>query len=210
MKKVLMALFAFVAAASLASAGVGIQWTTQNWGEYHDLSGTAILQNNSVLWQLIYAGADGIANPISQTSGFYADASSGYVQQGSDDVVWAERTIAQMGGTAPEDGTSWDEWLMNAGGTVVYEDLSWSTAGYVYQRVFESSSPVHGTYFFESAPFEYNHLYAGGGQPTETFNVDLPTGPFTPNQQVNMIPEPATMGLLGLGALVMAIRRRRS
>ena len=30
-----------------------------------------------------------------------------------------------------------------------------------------------------------------------------------PDQQI-AVPEPATMGLLGLGALVMAIRRRRS
>jgi hypothetical protein len=36
---------------------------------------------------------------------------------------------------------------------------------------------------------------------------DTSSGPFI---TATPIPEPATMGLLGLGALVMAIRRRRS
>jgi hypothetical protein len=38
----------------------------------------------------------------------------------------------------------------------------------------------------------------------------LPAAVFVPNQQITAVPEPATMGLLGLGALVMAIRRRRA
>ena len=63
MKKILMALFAFVVAASVATAGIGIAWTTQNWGEYH-VGGGSILAGNDVLWQLIYAGADNTANPI--------------------------------------------------------------------------------------------------------------------------------------------------
>ena len=113
MKKFLMAIFALAVATTVASAAVGISWTTVNWGENHfgdgSGSGNAILEANSVLWQLIYAGVNNAIDPIPAgtvpTAGG-AGIADDYVM--GDDVVWAERTIAMGGGTAPEDGTSWD------------------------------------------------------------------------------------------------------
>ncbi|MGI6598417.1 MAG: hypothetical protein ACOX3F_01720 [Kiritimatiellia bacterium] len=68
MKKTLMALFALALCASVASAGVGINWSTvgafmtiakRTWSAVARLCSTSY----SAIWQLIYAGADGIANP---------------------------------------------------------------------------------------------------------------------------------------------------
>ena len=215
MKKILMALFALAVATSVATAGIGILWTTQNWGEYH-VGGTAILAGNDVLWQLIYAGADNTANPI-HNDGVVApmDAAAwtanNYLRPGSDDQLLASRIIP-MGGGAAADGTIWDEWLTYQGGAdAVYENLSWANAGFVYQRVFESSTPMSGsTYFYQSPLFDYTETYAGSPATPDTFNPDPSTGPLVPNAQAYSVPEPATMGLLGLGALVMAIRRRRA
>ena len=54
MKKFLMAICALAVATTVASAAVGISWTTVNWGENHlgdgSGSGNAILEANSVLW----------------------------------------------------------------------------------------------------------------------------------------------------------------
>ncbi len=216
MKKILMALFASAVAASVATAGIGISWTTQNWGEYH-VGGGSILAANDVLWQLIYAGADNIANPIHDDGvtppmdSQAAWVANNYLRPGSDDQLLASRIIP-MGGGAAADGTVWDEWLTPQAGNSVYEDLTWANAGFVYQRVFESSTPLAGsTYFYQSDLMALDLNYPQVPVPTpQVFNADPSTGPLIPNQQAYAVPEPATMGLLGLGALVMAIRRRRS
>ena len=214
MKKILMALFASAVAASVATAGIGITWTTQNWGEYH-VGGTAILAANDALWQLIYAGADNTANSI-HNDGVVAPmdaaawAANNYLRPGSDDQLLASRIIP-MGGGAASDGTVWDEWLSyQSGSDPMYSDLSWTTAGFVYQRVFESATPLSGsTYFYQTGLMALDTTFGGTSTPQDFF-VDPATGPFIPNAQAYSVPEPATMGLLGLGALVMAIRRRRA
>ncbi len=213
MKKLLVALCALAVAATFASAGVAVNWTTQNWGEYHggsgDGSGTAIAANNSVLWQLIFAGADGVANTVQQGQPVPADPSNHYLATGSDDSIVAERVIPQGGGTAA-DGTVWDAWLSRQPGELpVYSTLTWTQGeGSVYQRVFEFATPINGTYYFETQPLTLNTAWAGEGAPSQDFFVDPADGGMVPNRQVYIIPEPATMGVLGLGALAMVLRRK--
>jgi PEP-CTERM motif-containing protein len=212
MKKFLMVIFALIIATSVATAGVGIQWSTAMIGYTHDAvnlteypTANGLLQSYSAIWQLIYAGADNIANSIANTPIQTGGPNGDYVK--GDDVVWAERTIAMGGGTAPEDGTGWNDLFLATGGSVVYEDLGWSTAGFSYQRVFEGT-PAIGSWYLETPLLALDTGYAGGGAPPQDSFVGTPALGFQATTQI--VPEPATMGLLGLGALVMAFRRRRS
>jgi hypothetical protein len=209
MKKMLLALLVLALAAVSASAGVRIDWQV-SYGAYDhtssDITGgdNALLDSYAVTWQLIYAG---INNQIDDPD--LSNGANGWV--GGDDAVWATRTIAQGGGLA-SDGTNYDNWMIwdALTGDTVYRDYSWNTAGWVYQRVYEGT-PQALSWFYDGGLIEFG---IGFNDTNEHLTPDysqiggLNEG-FQPDQQFP-IPEPATMSLLGLGALVMAIRRRRS
>ena len=207
MKKILIGL-AILAMACVSYAGVSINWQV-SWGAYDhtetDLSGgtAALLDSYDVTWQLIYAGANNVADPADweQTGGVNGDYVTG------DDVVWGQRNIPQGGGTAA-DGTVWNNWMNITGGDPNCVDWAWNTPGSVYMRVFEGT-PGPETWYFESELMTLDTT-KGEGQP-QTFYLDTPNEGFQPTQQFPpVIPEPATMSLLGLGALALAIRRRRA
>ena len=215
MKKA-VAILCMVVAATASFAGVGIDWQTSNGSAWHgatDLfnynSGEGLLDRYSAIWQLIYTATDTIEAPD------YSNSANGYVStaSGADDVVWMQREIqlgGNSGGTPCADGTTWNNWMLAASmASTTYQDLLWTTAGFVYQRIFEDT-PGPGTYYFDSATIVVDTTFAGGTATPQQFYISpdsllQPTSQFPP-----AVPEPATRGLLGLGALVMAIRRRRS
>lgn len=210
MKKLLLALMvlACAATASMAADGVLIQWTSL-WGAYtHDAPNVVddpsdyfLLDSYSLTWQLIYS-VDAVADDPD-----LANSANGWVS--NDDTVWATRTFV-MGDGSASDGTEWTTALYYQSGNTQYSDSGWTTAGYIFQRAYEGT-PQAGSWYFDTTPeaLSINPAVA------QTSYIDADGGGFAgfqPDQQITAapIPEPATMGLLGLGALVMAIRRRRS
>ena len=209
MKKILLSLavLALAAGSAFGAVGVDIQWTTL-WGAYDhtaaDLTGSTdyLLDSYSMTWQLIYS--------VNNTAGApdLGNSANGWVS--GDDTVWATRTLAQSVGGAnvvASDGTEWYNYLGYVSGDEHYLDAAWAggDVGYVFQRIYEGAPAVNSWYFdstpvaLDSDPVTFQDIYP-----------DTPGAGFQPDQQIPAVPEPATMGLLGLGALVMAIRRRRS
>ena len=215
MKKILMAVFALVVAATVASAGVAISWNTV-WGAYtHDAPNVTggtdnLLGTYSAIWQLIYAGADDTIDPIPSHEVPVAGGPNGDYVYG-DDVVWGQREI-NVGGGPAGDGTTWNDWMLRTAGNPNYEAPGWTTPGFVYQRVFETQvfgTITAGDYYFETGLVALNTGWSEGNSP-EYFFLDTGSAGFQATTPIYAIPEPATMGLLGLGALALAIRRRRA
>ena len=210
MKKVLIAAVALMMGVSLSLAGMGIDWSAGGWmAEYggDTSSGPGVLDNNNAIWQLIYAGADNVANAPDLSKANYLSG---------DDALLANREIPQGGGTAG-DGTSWDSWLQPENGYTVYEDLDWSTEGFVYQRVWQGTPDASkDSYYFETGLFAIDTGFAGGGAAPQDFSYDTAGEGVVVNNVIPgegpqpAVPEPATMSLLGLGALAMVLRRKLS
>ena len=94
--------------------------------------------------------------------------------------------------------------------------MSFGTGGYLYQAVFQMGSDGETVSYFVSPaqasadcgdpPMTASmYLEDGGERATDTF-IDF-QDTYTVSE--TQIPEPATLSLLGLGALALAIRRRK-
>lgn len=95
-----------------------------------------------------------------------------------------------------------------------FSDTNYFAGGYVYTRVFNflaaNGTPTGGTWYGEgpmpiTGPIPSQHVST---TPPEPMGSDITGGgSFALNQQI-MIPEPATWAFMGLGALVVFMRRR--
>jgi len=201
MKSKLLAAVAALGMAALTSqAGVNVNWYV-GYGVYPQgaadttstTAGTGLLANNGsgqTILQLIWAGADNaidLVNPGNSGSGYVSD----------DDVVWASIPVTSGAG-------GYDEWVFNAT-PPTYVNATF-TAGFVYIRVFQDETPVGGEYYQDSSLLGLNNV---GGDATQSQVLQLGTESNGVSTETQIVPEPSAVMLAGLGALVLAIRRRR-
>lgn len=209
LKKFVVVLLLFVAACSVAQAGVAVGWYF-GWGMYtqgcHNVTsgtGGGVAQYTNVLWQLIWAGPDGIANWVDLDDPNYV---------GGDDVFWDSHvTLSGGSGTA-------DQWLYTGGvaphtysNSVDYGESSLNLPGAsnMFIRVFQDNTPALGEWFYNS-PIALVQNYDWTAFPPaapQQFDGNTNSG-FEGDTLNRVIPEPASLALLGLGFGFAAIRRR--
>lgn len=153
MKKIFLAVMVSLAAwASAAFGGIGVNWTAGGRVFNNDY-GEGVAAHSEVVWQLVYAGENGVADDVDLTR-------PGWV--GGDDVVLAERWIPEGGGMA-SDGTEWTVFLEKVGGDSVFEDVAWTAEGYVFQRIYRGAPDLFGmTELFQSPLHAILVFYSGG------------------------------------------------
>lgn len=212
MKKLVLALAMALAVTAYAEERMidFITWAfDHNATDLSDDSGnTGILQNYDVLWQLIHTPGTSSLPPNLDNENYLADG----------ETLLSSNTSRFLTGSS-HDG--WDiNLLPESDYGVTFELDKTVDAFYVYQRIYEldrgTTAPVPGTYYYDSATVdlvkepEWNTdmsfvVYAMG-------DIEQTKG-IQPNLQVpgadpSTVPEPATMSLLGLGALAMVLRRK--
>ena len=191
MKKMLT-IVAFVAAASVASADFNIN-TFSSFGIYNADGTAGILPStsSSALVQLVYAGGTGIDTGAVQLDGSTV---------GGDDVVVAS-TVWSGSGSAFED---------YAAGTYGTLTGAYQGAGDVYVRIFDSATLNAGDRYYVGHLFTAADQNLGATPPPTPESYDLGQGADLQLASGTVVPEPATIGLLGIAGIGLFAARRKA
>lgn len=197
MKKIMMmALVAGLVGAAQADYYINF---SSYWG--NTIDGGDFLPNigDQATVQLIYAGANGIAD---YGNGDVIDASVDTDLLAGDDVLLYSGIFENTGGLYEESA---------AGSFGVFDGAAFLGAP-VYGRIFNSSAPGDGDRFYVGSVANLNDLDSGAEPPPVPDNYDL-VGPgvgLSPNATGTVIPEPATIGLMGIAGLGLYLSRRKA
>jgi hypothetical protein len=197
--KILPVVVALFVAVSGAFAGTSVQWYfiygMMEHGQSDLYNGTGVAANRDVLWQLVYAGANGLPDDVSS-----ANSGAGFVS--ADDVVLDSRTT-----TAGGSGI-YDSWLYANPYPSPFETAT-TYSGNVFIRVFQDTTPADQEWYYDSPTLA-------------THNIDITDPLRNPDalngnvlndrgdaldKQIPVIPEPSTVALVLLGLGIVGYRR---
>lgn len=82
------------------------------------------------------------------------------------------------------------------------------TNGYVFSRIFQDPTPNVGDWYYQSPAIGPDLTQYNPSDPGSVIDVDSTPGGAPIELDTQVVPEPATWAFLGLGALVVLLRRK--
>jgi hypothetical protein len=191
MKKGLVGLMVLLVAVSAAQADIAVRWKSTSYMKDHN--GT-YLNGVTTIHQLIWS----LSNPSSYVARYNTP---NYLAPG--EYLLNQGTTTDYGrfdysGSAPVYDNS------DVGGNNI-------NSGYLYSRIIENNSPDPNTYYWQSVITGpgltvYDEMNPDG---TIITHITAPAPPTSSQCNIQMIPEPGTMGLVLAGLGMIALRRFR-
>ena len=210
MKKIAL-VTALVMAATASFAAININWSNYGFLSGADSSVYATKDADSILWELVYTASSSIATPT-------LDTATGAISYGSDEILssrlWEKGSDAititdKTATTSPSPTLTMDLDYATVSGDTLYKNLDYSkSSGGIYAAVFQYMAD--GKVYYEVTELNSGINWANemGASDDVNFNLedDVQISKYLGQvEQPVVIPEPATMSLLGLGALAMVI-----
>ena len=213
-------------AGAVTSAAYATNYWNLNWGILDAFSpkdadgdfSPALLEDYSVTWKLVY-GDDVMLNTYNQLSGGTVIAEMS-AAAGSTYIGWTETIELDEGGTITREGRYGADLYLVDGYTKSYLGVTTEDKEKMIYQYIEIWGPAAadgetGGYSWLSegvsyAPVTDTRIPARdlGGIQAELGHSSNTSGYVTDAFKPITIPEPATMSLLGLGALAMVLRRK--
>lgn len=150
------------------------------------------------LVQLIYAGANGVADGVTGLAAVSGLAGGGVV---GDDVVLD--TWLSPAAVVGDFATEYAVWGVRNVTALGY------AGGNVYARVFQSSGAAVGTYLYQGDIFVAGNKNTAAIPPPLADNYNVGGG-TTALANIQIIPEPATFGLMGIAGLGLFLARKKT
>ncbi|MEI6516696.1 MAG: PEP-CTERM sorting domain-containing protein [bacterium] len=189
MKKIIVLLSVLMLATTIR-ADISVNWTST--GASYDSAGTFATSDRYI--QLLWSSADPVAV----------------------NAVWGSPNYLAAGEYQLYGGAvgSWANFATDLDGNVTYANTAVGgqtiTAGYLYVRIFESSTILDSTKYYQSTAIAPTLPTYDSLNPSTTINYDCTSGNLvTPSTAMVAVPEPSTIGLLLVGAGLVAFRRFR-
>ena len=195
MKKVLMAGFA-VALACTVQADILVNFIGSYGAVDNDGFSPLLGNGEQAFIQLIYAGAN---NAIDSTG---AGVGGTLLDAGDDVVLWSGLGPVAVGGDFTTEFGTFDAGNIPGAGI---------NGGFVYGRIFQDSGAAASSYFYQGTlSVNMPNVDLGATPPPLSTQYDLLPSSAGAIANMQVVPEPATLGLMGVAGLGMFLARRKA